>query len=96
MDKLFWEISVWDSTRRIKQLHIPYGRITEGKLEELLRTLTAKYALRDEEIVHRFQKRKTKGYLMLLEAHRSYNPIAYECGINPYSYARIIKIDSTK
>ena len=96
MEKLFWEIAVWNSTKKLKQFLVPYGKIAEGKLEELLRVLTAKYALKAEEIVPCFQKRKTKGYSILLEVQRSYKPIGYSCGTNPHCYARVIKVNTSK
>lgn len=96
MEKLCWEISVWDSTKMLKRFLVPAGRITEGKLEELLRVLTAKYSLRDEEIIPCFLKKNMKGRSVLLDVHRSFKPIAYSCGVNPYSHARIVKMPSTK
>jgi len=93
---MYWEITVWDSTKMLKKFMVPAGRITDGKLEELLRVLTAKYALRDEEIIPCFQKKKTKGHSVLLEVLRSYKPITYSCGVNPYSHARIVKVPLTK
>jgi hypothetical protein len=88
---MYWDVSIWESTRLLKRCTIPVGKITEVKLKELLRVLTAKYSLRDEEIIPCFQRRKTRGYSALLEVHHSFKPIGYSCGVNPYSYARIVK-----
>lgn len=45
MNKRYWEVTVWDSAKQLKQFNIPVGQITPEKLQELLRALTAKHSL---------------------------------------------------
>ena len=94
MNKRYWEVTVWSSAKQLKQLHIPVGQITPEKLQELLRALTAKYSLTDEETVKCFLKRNTKSYLPHLEIHKEKNDslrtMSYMCGTNPHCYARVV------
>lgn len=94
MNKRYWEVTVWDSTKKIKRLHIPVNQISTDKLHDLLRVLTAKYSLTDEEIVRCFLKRNIKSYLPFLSVRKdtdsALRTTSYMCGENPHSYAKIV------
>lgn len=94
MDKRYWEVTVWDSAKKITQLHIPVSQISLDKLLGLLQVLTAKYSLTDEEIAKCFYKRNTKSYLPFLAIRKqnddALRTTAYICGENPHSNARIV------
>lgn len=98
MNKQYWEVTVWDSTIKIKQLHIPINQISADKLQDLLRVLTAKHSLTDEEIAKCFLKRNTKSYLPFLAVRKdtddALRTTSYICGENPHSYARIVSAEN--
>lgn len=100
MNKRYWEVTVWDSAKQLKQFNIPVGQITPEKLQELLRALTAKHSLTDEETVKCFLKRNTKSYLPHLEIHKDINDslrtMSYMCGTNPYCYARVVSQNASR
>ena len=100
MNKRYWEVTVWDSAKQLKQLHIPVGQITRQKLQELLRTLTAKYSLTDEETAKCFLKRNTKLHLPHLEIRKDINDslrtMSYMCGTNPHCYARVLNQNASR
>ena len=94
MNKKYWEVSVWDSMKKLKQLRIPVGQITSEKLQELLRVLTAKHSLTDEETAKCFLRRNARSYSALLEIQRDVDDtsrtMSYLCGENPHCNARIV------
>jgi hypothetical protein len=94
MNKRYWEVTVWDSAKQLEKFNILVGHITSEKLHELLRALTAKHALTDEETVKCFLKRNTKSYMPHLEIRKDINDslrtMSYMCGTNPYCYARVV------
>lgn len=90
-NKKFWIIEHYDSTTLIAEHKIPYGQISEKQLENLLKTLTAKHSLNEEETISSYLKKNTKKYNDFLEVTKSGPPYALSCGDNPYFIARVVK-----
>lgn len=61
-EKFIWVIEKHKGLDVVAQHTIPAGQITEENVKNLLRTLTAKYWLTDDEIIPNFLKRNTKIY----------------------------------
>jgi len=59
-DKRFWRIQVFDSLSPLFETTIPASRITSNELDALLRTLTAKHSLDDDEIVNAHLRRRPR------------------------------------
>lgn len=91
--KRFWRIEGYDSTTLIYEGRRPLGNYSEERMEQLLRTLTAKAGLEMEDIIDSFSKRNAKGHLPLLEVQRSGPPFTLMCGDNPYFIATVVESD---
>jgi len=90
--KRYWLIKVYDSTDILFESKVPFGQITSNGMKELLRVLTAKYALTEKEIIGCYTKRRTKIHTDLLEVRcdtRITGKYILSCGNNPYSIATI-------
>src|SRR3989304_2338834 len=94
MNKKYWEVTVWESTRKLKQLHIPVHQITPEKLQELMRVLTAKHSLSDEETSKCFLKRNVMSHSAFLKIRKDIDAtsrtVSYLCGENPHCIAKIV------
>lgn len=89
--KRYWLIKGWDGIEEIYEERILVGQITENRLKELLRTLTAKLALTEREIIASYAKRRTRVHHDYLEVSLlNGNKYMYSCGDNPYVTAEVI------
>jgi hypothetical protein len=75
---------------------VPFGRYSEGAIEELLRLLVARAELNFDEILGS-TGRKRSGRSALLEVHHSFQPYALSCGSGWWFTARVVEslIDSS-
>ena len=86
----YWEITGWDSTTKIYETKVKHGCFNENQIKTLLRVLTAKHALTDNEIVSSYARSNTKiATPLLLEVQRYKNPYSFSCGTNPYFVAHV-------
>ena len=86
----YWKIQGWDSTKKLFEFKVKLGQITENGMFNLLRALTAKYALNDSEIISSYAKKKTKISSDHLEVQRlSGSVYTLSCGTNPYVIALV-------
>lgn len=84
----YWKIQGWDSSTKLFEHRVKVGQITENKMKGLLRTLTAKVALNENEIISSFAKKGTKIYSdYLVVQNLSGNKYTLSCGTNPYVIA---------
>ena len=58
----YWKIQGWDSFTMLFEHRVKVGQFTENKMKDVLRTLTAKLALNEEEIISCYAKKGTKIY----------------------------------
>lgn len=86
----YWIIERYESNQLIKEHKIPFGLMTEKQVENLLKTLTAKYSLNDEETINSYLKRNTQRYTGFLEIQRSWPPYEVSCGDNPHFIAKVV------
>lgn len=92
--RLFWTITVWDSTERLFERTIPVSHVRESDLEALLRTLVAKHGLTDAEITSCYLSRRAPARSSQLDIQREHNPVyAFHCGENPHVTAAITNAD---
>jgi len=83
-----WKIQGWDSFTKLFEHRIKVGQITQNKMEDLLRTLTAKIALNEEEIICSYSKKGTKiHHDYLIVQYLEGNKYTLSCGTNPYVIA---------
>ena len=88
--KKIWEIQGWNSTKLLFQCTIGVGQITQTKMEELIRTLTAKIVLNESEILSSYAKKGTKAYFDHLEVqYLEGKAFQMSCGTNPYVIATV-------
>ena len=81
----YWVITGWDSTAMIYEKTVKFGCFSEKQMKNLLRTLTAKHGLTDNEIVASYARKNTKiASPLLLEVQVSGKPYCLSCGTNPY------------
>jgi len=88
--KKTWEIQGWDGTELLFQCTIGVGQITQIKMEELIRTLTAKISLNEREILSSYAKKGTKAHFDHLEVqYLEGKTVQISCGTNPYVIATV-------
>jgi hypothetical protein len=86
----YWLIRGWDGFNLIFEEKINVGQITERQLKELLKALTGKVALSENELVSSYAKKGTRTYQNFLEVQfMEGNKYMYSCGDNPYVTAEI-------
>jgi hypothetical protein len=90
MVKRYWRIEGFKKFERIFAVTIPFGSITEDKLKELLKCLSARAdQLPYDEIVGSYVKRKSKLAHSGLQVHGG-NSRGYFCGNDPSFVAGIV------
>jgi len=88
----YWKIQGRDSTKILFEFKVKEGQITEKRVKELLRVLTAKYGLDDSEIISSYAKKGTKIYSNHLEVQKSIGKkYMLSCGSNPYVLAVVVE-----
>lgn len=88
--KRYWKIEGWHSANKIFEYKVKHGQITENRMKELLRALTAKHALTESEIISCYTKKGTRIHSDLLEVQRlSGKKYTLSCGTNPYIIAMV-------
>lgn len=86
----YWVITGWDSTTKIYEKTVKLGCFSENQMKNLLRTLTAKHGLTDNEIVSSYARKNTKiASPLLLEVQVYGKPYCLSCGTNPYFTAQV-------
>ena len=93
MKKLYWQIEGFDSMKTIFETKVPLGCFAENQIQQLLRALTAKAGLTDDEIVGAYAKRGTKVSNNLLDVQHDSRHKTYMCGSNPHFAARVVTGD---
>ena len=84
--KRYWKIQGWDSTTKLFEHKIAVGVVPDIKI--LLKVLTAKVALTEEEIISSFVKKGTKSHCdHLVIQNLQGNKFMWSCGSNPYVIA---------
>jgi len=89
-DKKYWKIQGWDGTNLLFERKVLLGQVTERSMKELLRTLTARIALSEDEIISSYAKRRTKTYYNHLEVTRpKAGSFMLSCGDGPFVTATV-------
>jgi hypothetical protein len=88
--KLYWRICGHDGEHATFEKTVEFGQFTAGQMKQLLRALTAKAGLTNEEIVGAFAKRKSKIANDLLPVRRDLNYPTYSCGHGPCYTASVV------
>jgi hypothetical protein len=94
--KRYWLITGWSSTKKLCEIKKPFGLFTDKGMAALLRTLTAKYALPDSEIVGCYAKAGTKLHLNLLQVEWDGRSGMLSCGHNPHFVAQVVPYVAAK
>ncbi|MEW8027895.1 MAG: hypothetical protein AB2806_09170 [Candidatus Thiodiazotropha sp.] len=88
----FWIITGYDSTNKICEQKVKYGCYSDNQMKELIKCLTAKHALTDEEIISAYSQRKCKrANSLLLDVQQDAKPFTLSCGTNPHFHARVVE-----
>ena len=94
--KQYWKITGYDGLSTLFEHKIYTGQISENKLKELLKALTSKISLSEEEIISSYANKGTKIYFNHLEVQSlEGNKPMYSCGTNPYVTA-VIEYESNQ
>jgi len=87
----YWKIQVWDSTELLFERNINLSEVAEGGLKEILRLLTSKYALTEEEIILCNLKKNHRLRSKVLDIQRLCgNKYAFSCGEGVYTLATLL------
>ncbi len=89
--KRYWMVSGWDNALKLSEFKLPYESMGERQVSNLLRTLTAKHALTDDEVVSSCVKPRSDTYRGLLEVTTYCHPYSLSCGQNPSFTARVVE-----
>lgn len=89
----YWMITGYDSLNKIYENKIKSGCISEAQLINLLKALTAKAALTNDEIIGAFAKKGTTISNEHLHVNKDNFNQVYTCGENIHFTARIIDGD---
>lgn len=82
-----WLIRGYDGTTLVYEKRVPLTCLTERQVQSLLRTLTAKAGLTNDEIVAAYARRGTKWHNGHLDVRRDCGQCMFSCGSNPYFIA---------
>lgn len=91
----YWLIKLHEGLEVKAEFRVEKGHITDAALEELIRTLAAKHALSDEQIVGAYLSEGAGKGNALLELKKS--PVtdkqsrSYSCGADPYVTAELVE-----
>lgn len=86
----YWKIQGWDGTILKFEQRILLGQVTENSMKNLLKTLVAKHALNEDEIIGSYAKKGSKIYANYLDVRRLVGKnYSLACGDNPYFIATI-------
>ena len=86
----YWKIQGRDGTDLLFERKVLLGQITENNMKLLLKTLTAKISLTEDEIIGSYAKKGTKIHLDHLEVkYMLGGPYMLSCGSNPYVIATV-------
>ncbi|MCK9604829.1 MAG: hypothetical protein M0R33_00070 [Methylomonas sp.] len=88
--KQYWVIQGWDSCTLLFEHKIYVGQISEKRLRELLKVLTSKVSLSEDEIISSYANRRAKVHFNYLEVRlENGDKYGYSCGTNPFVIATI-------
>jgi hypothetical protein len=90
MAKRFWRIRGYKKFDEILDVTIPIGRLTTGRLQELLKALAAKEGLAYPEIVGAYVKHNSRTANDLLRVQKPGPGPEYMCGEDPHFVAVIV------
>lgn len=68
---------------------VKFGLFSENKIKDLLRVLTAKHGLTDDEILASYARKNSKISAQHLEVHVFGKPYCLSCGDNPFFTAQV-------
>ncbi|TOH75095.1 hypothetical protein CGI74_23225 [Vibrio parahaemolyticus] len=86
-----WKVRGYDGMEEILSFDIPMYTLSEKQVQQLLKTLVAKYSLSNEEIISSYLNGRSKCRSNLLDVHRLGLRPEFTCGENPYFTAVIIE-----
>ena len=90
MSKGFWIIEVYDNTKLLSSHRVPLSALNQRQVEDVLRFLSAKHALTDEEIIGSLARKNSSLRMEHLEVqYYSGGPFTMSCGSDPYVVARV-------
>ena len=99
-DKRFWRIQVFDGLSPLFEATVDKSKITNNELNALLRTLTAKHSLDDNEIVSAHLRRRPRKNTREphpprpLDVRWSKSDVLMgTCGENPHVVATAVDVD---
>lgn len=92
-EQRYWVITGYDSMNKIYENKIKAGCMSEAQVIDLLKALTAKAALTNDEIIGAFAKKGTKISNEHLHVNKDDFNQVYTCGENVHFTARIIDAD---
>jgi hypothetical protein len=90
MNKRYWSIRGYDSTKLIFEMTVKLGQFNEGQMRRLLQTLAAKEGLSYSEIVGAYARRGTPNSNDLLAVHKDFSQPTWMCGSNPHFVASVV------
>ena len=90
MTKQYWRISGYESESKIFEIHVPVGCFSERQVTDLLKALTAKAGLTQDEIVGAYARKNTRYSNDLLLVQKEKPHPEYMCGDNPYFVAGVV------
>ncbi|MCO7226002.1 hypothetical protein [Pleionea sp. CnH1-48] len=89
----YWFIEGYDGPLKVFEKKVKFGYITDNQMRELLKALTAKASLDDDEIIGAYCKRNTKiaNNLLIVTCNSSESHYTLTCGTNPFFMANVIE-----
>lgn len=85
----YWLITGWDGTTMLYEKAVKQGLFSENKMKDLLRTLTAKHGLTEDEFLASYARKNSKIAAPHLEVQVSGKPHCLSCGDNPFFTAQV-------
>jgi len=85
-----WRISGFDGLEMIFETNVGIGRFTDQGIQDLLRALTARGALTNDEIIRSFARRGTKIANDRLAVRKNLDSSTFTCSSNPFFTASIV------
>ncbi|TOM78845.1 hypothetical protein, partial [Vibrio parahaemolyticus] len=75
-----WKVRGYDGMEEILSFDIPMYTLSEKQVQQLLKTLVAKYSLSNEEIISSYLNGRSKCRRNLLDVHRLGLRPEFTCG----------------
>ena len=87
----YWKIQLWDSTKVIFERNIKFEEITKNGIKEILKSLTSKHALTEDEIIRCYLKSGAKLRSTILDVHKLCGEkFTFSCDEGVYALATLL------